>query len=135
MRPRENRTERSAANNSRDPEALGTALDGTDGPFDPAHGDGYVRWLSEKPEVVIPHDFAVRVQQYVFAQPKLRRPRLPGWGARLMVASAGVLMVAKFALAPHAVPSLTNAAFDGELMSLAELGGVLLFSSYLLVRE
>ena len=106
-----------------------------DRPADPEFEAAVIAALGEKPPIAVPEGFALRVTQHVFAQPGPRRSRLPGWGPRLAVASAGALTVAMFALAPHAVPSLSNTAFDGELLSLGELAVLLLFSRHLLARE
>lgn len=91
--------------------------------------------LGREPVFPIPDDFAQRVSRHVFAQPKLPQRRWTGWGPKLAIASTGLLMAGMFALAPHVTPSLNNVAFDGELLLLAELSGLLLFARDLLGRE
>ena len=88
--------------------------------------------LSRKPAVIVPDTFAARVATLALAQPPNRRSRWLGWGPRLVFGSAAVLTAGMFALAPHATPSLNNIPFDGELVLLAELGALLLFSHRLL---
>ncbi len=91
--------------------------------------------LGRKPAVVIPSTFAARVTERAFAQAPSRRLQWIGWGPRLALGSAAVLTVAMFALAPHASPSLSSIPFDGELLLLAELSALLLFSHRLLSRD
>lgn len=105
------------------------------GEADSSIDEAVLRVLSRQPDIVIPEDFASRVSRHVLRHPLPPRNRWAGWGPKLAIASAGLLTAAMFALAPHAAPSLTNLAFDGELVLLAELSGLLLFSRHLLVRD
>jgi hypothetical protein len=93
------------------------------------------RALDRQPAVRVPEGFAARVAGHATAQRVPRRSRWLGWGPRLMVGSAAVLTASMFALAPHAAPSVRNPAFDAELLLLAELGALLLFSPRLLSRD
>lgn len=79
------------------------------------------RALEHKPELYVPPDFAARVAARVAAQPAPRRRRTAHFGKRITLLSAGVIMVALFALAPHASLSVKSLSFDAELVLLAEL--------------
>ncbi len=93
------------------------------------------RALGRKPAIAVPDSFASQVTQRAFAQAPTRRLQWIGWGPRLALGSAAVLTAGMFALAPRASPSLSSVAFDGELLLLAELSGLLLFSHRLLSRD
>jgi hypothetical protein len=85
--------------------------------------------LERKPEARVPAGFAAQVAGRAMSMPPRRqRPKLPvrrgiAW------ASAAVLAVGLFVLAPHATPSLTSAAFDAEVILLTELAGLVLLLS------
>jgi hypothetical protein len=93
------------------------------------------RLPSSTPEIPIAPDFAGRVAQRAVAQTASPSLRWLGWGPRLLLGSTALLTAGMFALAPHASPSLSNIAFDGELLLLAELGGLLIFSQTLFTRD
>lgn len=100
-----------------------------------ATDDAITRALSRKPAFAITEDFAARTAAFVIAQPQPETRRWLGWGPRLALGSGALLTAGMFALAPHAVPSFSNVPFDGELLLLAELSGLLLFSHRLLSRD
>ncbi len=93
------------------------------------------RALNQAPEFHIPADFAARTARRALNQPRARASLWLGWGPRLALGSGGVLLLALFALAPHAAPTLTSARFDAELVIFAELSALLLFAPRLLSRE
>ncbi len=105
------------------------------GVSDPLVEAAITRALGRKPAPIVPENFAANVARLALAQPLPRRSRWLGWGPRLAAASAGLLTLGMFALAPHAAPSLRDVAFDGELLLLAELSCLLLFSHRLLNGE
>jgi hypothetical protein len=83
--------------------------------------------LEHKPAPHIPDDFAVRVTLRLAARAALtQRRRVSSFpiGRSLAWASAAILSVALFALAPHATPSITSLSFDAELLLLVELAGL-----------
>lgn len=102
---------------------------------DPLAEAAIARALSRKPSPFVPDHFAGNVTRLALAQPQPRPSRWLGWGPRLAAASAGLLTLGMFALAPHAAPSLHDVAFDGQLILLAELSCLLLFSHRLLSGE
>ena len=80
------------------------------------------RALQRQPQTAVPAEFAARVRAALPAQ-KAARPAMQA-GRISAIAGATVLMVALFALAPHAAPNFTSFAFDLELLMLVELGGI-----------
>lgn len=103
--------------------------------FNPALEAAITRALSRQPSIAIPGDFASRLAQKAQAQPQRSARRWFGWGPRLAIGSGVLLTAGMFALAPHAAPSLSNTAFDVELVLLAELSALLLFAQRLLSRD
>ncbi|MBE7182235.1 MAG: hypothetical protein INR71_13705 [Terriglobus roseus] len=93
------------------------------------------RALAQQPRVKVPDSFASRVARQALELHPLRSRQRVGWGPRVALGSAALLTVGLFALAPHASPSFSNMSFDGQLIFLAELGALLLFSRQLLLRD
>lgn len=93
------------------------------------------RALSAPPEIHIPDNFAAVTARRALAQAPVPRSVWMGWGPRLALGSGALLTAAMFALAPHAAPSLSNMRFDTELLLLAELCALLLFSHQLFLRD
>ena len=88
----------------------------------PGFDASLTRALERRPEAVVPADFAARVRA---ALPAVRPARAPmQFGRTVAVGAAFVLAVALCLLAPHAVPTFGNLAFDCELVVFAELGGI-----------
>jgi hypothetical protein len=81
-----------------------------------------VQALEVRREVAVPEDFAARVMGSLPELPVVR-PRARVGRAAAMVA-AGVVLVAVFALAPHARPEFSSLSFDLEMVLLAELAGI-----------
>jgi hypothetical protein len=80
------------------------------------------RALERGPEVSVPMDFAARVAASL---PPARKPRRTMQVSRTAaIASAGVLAVAMFVLAPHAAPTFASLAFDFELIAILQLAGI-----------
>jgi len=79
------------------------------------------RALEKQPEVVVPPDFAARVMRSL---PARRFRRKVPVGRIGVVAGMLALVLAMFALAPHATPQFTNFAFDLELLLLVQMAGI-----------
>ncbi len=78
--------------------------------------------LERRPVAAVPQDFAAKV---MVALPPLKKRRKPVQVGRTMaIAAAMVSLLTMFALAPHAVASFTNLAFDVELLLMVELAGI-----------
>ena len=81
-----------------------------------------LRVLESRPEIAIPADFATRVAARAVAQPAGRTSPWASFGLRIAIGSGALLMLALFAFAPHATPSLLDLRFDFEMVALGELG-------------
>ena len=78
--------------------------------------------LERRPMAAVPQDFAAKV---MVALPPLKpRRRRMNVGRKAALAGALASLLTMFALAPHAVPSFTDLAFDVELLLMAELAGI-----------
>jgi hypothetical protein len=82
--------------------------------------------LEQQPVVVVPETFTARVMAALPEQRPLRARRPVRVGHAAAVVSGAVLLAAMCWLAPHSSVSFRSAAFDMELVLLAELAGVLL---------
>ncbi len=82
------------------------------------------RALEQQPEVTVPTEFAARVRAALPQQTPLRARRVVRVSRTSAVVSGVVLLAAMCWLAPHSRASFSSAAFDMELVLLAELAGV-----------
>jgi hypothetical protein len=82
--------------------------------------------LEQQPLVVVPEDFAARVRAALPEQRPVRMRSRVRVSRVAAVVSGAVLLAAMCWLAPHSTVSFSSAAFDMELVLLAELVGVLM---------
>jgi hypothetical protein len=75
--------------------------------------------LEHAAEPRIPIDFAAKVAAALPPVPARRRS--PFLARKIAFAAAALLLLALFALAPHSSATLTNTAFDLELLLLVQL--------------
>jgi len=80
--------------------------------------------LEQQPDVMIPAEFAARMRAALPAQTQLRARGPVRVGRTVAMVSGAVLLAAMCWLAPHSSASFRSAAFDMELVLLAELAGV-----------
>jgi len=82
------------------------------------------RALEQQPVVDVPAEFAARVRAALPAQMPVRARAAVRVSRVAAVVSGAVLLAAMCWLAPHSSASFRSAAFDMELVLLAELAGV-----------
>jgi hypothetical protein len=82
------------------------------------------RALEQQPEVTVPAEFAARVRAALPQQWPVRTHETIRVGRATAMACGAVLLVAMCWLAPHSRASFSSAAFDMELVLLAELASV-----------
>jgi hypothetical protein len=80
------------------------------------------RCLERQAEPRIAADFAAKVMAELPAAPA--RKRIPELRRKMAMVAAVVLLCAIFVLAPHTSGTFANAAFDFELVLLAQLSGI-----------
>jgi hypothetical protein len=85
------------------------------------------RALEQRPEVAVPAEFAARVRAALPAQMPVRARGTVRVSRTAAMVSGVVLLVAMCWLAPHSSASFRSAAFDMELVLLAELAGVVVW--------
>lgn len=80
------------------------------------------QYLARQQEPQIPAGFAARVVASLPPAPAPRR--MPSLARVSALTAAVVLVLASFVIAPHAAPRLHSAAFDLELLVVAQLAAI-----------